>query len=77
MKYYSEKLEKIFDTIDELQLAEATEKTKEERVKEIEEEIKENFITFKNAQERIAELQKEKASLMGTRILDKFFILDL
>ena len=32
MKYYSEKLEKLFDTVDELQTAEATEKTKEEKI---------------------------------------------
>ena len=70
MKYYSEKLERLFDTVDELQTAEATEKTKEEKIAYIKEEIDKHFEEIANHKKAIFELQKELSELGGSYTSD-------
>jgi predicted RNase H-like nuclease (RuvC/YqgF family) len=70
MKYYSEKLEKLFDTVEELQTAEATEKTKKEKIAYIKEEIDKHFEEIANHKKAIFELQKELNKLDENQISD-------
>lgn len=70
MKYYSEKLEKLFDTVDELQMAEATEASKEEKIAHIKEEIDKHFEEIANHKKAIFGLQKELSKLDESSISD-------
>ena len=65
MKYYSEKLEKIFDTIDELQTAEATEQTKEEKVVALTNQIEICKDIIEKNREKVIELTRELCELKG------------
>ena len=68
MKYYSEKLEKLFDTVDELQVAEATETTREEKITYIKAEIDQHFNEIANHKKAIFGLQKELRELGGDTV---------
>lgn len=65
MKYYSEKLEKLFDTVDELQTAEATEKTKEEKIAALTHQIEICKGIIEKNREKVIELTRELCELQG------------
>ena len=60
MKYYSEILEKLFDSIDELQAAEAT---KEETIAKLKTEVAEHFEAIKEHREAISKINSELEKL--------------
>ena len=63
MKYYSEILEKLFDSIDELQAAEATEATKEETIAKLKAEVAEHWEAIKEHREAISKINSELEKL--------------